>query len=331
MSTFTSATCLVTGAEGFLGAHLCQALSKAGARVIGVVLNRVGETSLSALADGSHGACRLEYGDVTDLAFLERLVNAYEVDHVFHLAAVSAVRIARANPYRAFSTNVGGTLAVLEACRRAGRPIRSVLVASSDKAYGAAEPPYYEEQRLEPVATYEASKAATEMICRAYRFEHGLPVIVTRCANLYGPGDLAWSRLVPGSCRRALRGEAPIVYQEAAMAERELLHVSDAVAAYLLLARRARALEHLEYNVGSGERAAILDVAGRIATLTGGPEPVLLPRPGSFQEIAMQSMDCARLEGLGWKPQIRLSDGLAATVHWYARYFGCQMRQLVIN
>ncbi len=317
--SLTNTTCLVTGGDGFLAAHLLLALHREGARTVALCLNRKGQSSLSALF-AERATYRIEYGDVTDFATMQRLVNSYEVDYVFHLAAVSAVRVASACPYRAIQTSVMGTLNVLEACRQSGRAVRGIVVASSDKAYGETAPPYYEGLPLLPTATYEASKAAAEMVCRAYRYEHGLPVAVTRCANLYGPGDLNWTRLVPGSVRRALRGESPVVYQESAAAQREVLHVSDAVRAYLLLAEVARDTEHCEHNVGSGERVSVYDLARQIGKLAGGPEPLLVPRPGQFREIPAQLLVSARMTELGWLPQTTLAEGLWATVGWYRQH-----------
>lgn len=160
---------LVTGADGYLGANLCKALIERGHEVTGTSLNRKESTSLDALIV----KCRVEFGDVTDTAFVERVISSSEADWVFHLAAVSIVRIAQASPARALNTNIMGTVNVLEACRHL--PVKSVVVASSDKAYGYHGRPYVEDFALLPTAPYETSKACADMIARCYEQTYTCP------------------------------------------------------------------------------------------------------------------------------------------------------------
>jgi CDP-glucose 4,6-dehydratase len=294
---------LISGVDGFLGANLAAYLLDKGHTVIGAALNRKCDTSLDVLGV----KLRMEYGDVTDGAYVARLLNAYEVDVVFHLAAVSIVRLAERDPGRAIRTNVLGTLAVCEAAQRAGA---RVLVASSDKAYGdQGGLPYREDMALKPTGVYEVSKASADMVARLFG------AVVLRCANLYGPADLNWSRLVPNSCRLALRGEAPAVYGDAATNQREWLHVADACTAYELLAVKGEPGQ--AYNVGSGEQATALDIACKLATFANAPQPALVKKAKSFYEIPSQALDCRKLYRLGWASERRLSEGLYQALHWY--------------
>ena len=204
---------LVTGAEGFLGANLCAELTARGHEVTAASLNRKGGTSLDALGVKT----RIEYGDVTDMAFVDRIVSSSEADWIFHLAAVSIVRTAQSNPALALRTNILGTINVLESAKRTGA---RVLTASSDKAYGdhdGAE--YIEWMSLKPTGAYEVSKTCADHIGQLYG------AIVVRCANLYGDGDLNWSRLVPNSIRLALSGKSPQIYGDAIYNKREWLYV----------------------------------------------------------------------------------------------------------
>lgn len=306
---------LVTGADGFLGAHLCRCLLNAGHDVTGAALSRKGHTSLDALGIGM----RVEYGDITDSAYIERLVNAYEAEWVFHLAAVSIVRVADANPSRAIRTNTLGTLNVLEACRRQ-RTIQAVVVASSDKAYGdAGGVPYTEDMPLRPTGTYETSKAMTDMLAQLYERQYGLPTVVARCANLFGSADLNWSRLVPNSCRLALSGQPPVVHPSAWLMRREWLAVEDAADAYVLLARAGT--RGLAYNVGSGTVMTAGEVATRVAEMAGGPAPVSSPRDPTY-EIPSQSLDCSRIRAMGWEPRRNVGGALWRTVQWYREHLG---------
>lgn len=305
--------CLITGADGFLGANLCRALLAEGHDVVGTSLNRKGHTSLDALGI----SCRIEYGDVTDPAFVERVISTHEAEWVFHLGAVSIVRVAQTSPERAFRTNVLGTVNVLEACRRL--PHVAVVVASSDKAYGYHEQPYTEGMPLLPVAPYEVSKAAADLIAQSYAATYGMRVMVTRCANLYGGGDLNFSRLVPNSCRQAAMGRAPIVHAGSANMIREYLHVEDACRAYVALAEKG---EPGPYNVGSLQAASTMVVAARIAQLFEAPAPEVVGKASDFAEIPAQSMNVAKIQRLGWMPRVSLEDGLAQTAGWYAGYLG---------
>lgn len=303
---------VVTGAEGFLGANLVRALLEAGHDVVGTSLNRKGETSLDALRI----SCRIEYGDVLDAAFMERVIAGAEPDWVFHLAAVSIVRVAQASPARALATNVLGTVNVLEACRRAPG-LKAVVVASSDKAYGEHGRPYVETLPLLPVAPYEVSKACADLIAQSYGATYGMRVMVTRCANLYGQGDLNWTRLIPNACKQAAVGWPPVVHAGSEAMRREYLHVQDAAEAYLLLAERGEAGA---YNVGSRQQATTMAVAASCSKLLGGPAPQVVGKGAPFAEIAAQSLDTGKIVALGFRPAWKLEEGLAHTAAWYRRY-----------
>jgi CDP-glucose 4,6-dehydratase len=303
---------VVTGADGFLGANLVRALTAAGHEVTGTALNRKGHTSLDALGI----SCRIEYGDVTDAAFVDRVILGSEAEWVFHLAAVSIVRKAQADPRRAHTTNIIGTLNVLEACR-ASAHVKAVLVASSDKAYGDHQGrAYREDMPLLPVAPYEVSKAAADLIAQSYIHTYGLPVIVTRCATLYGPGDLNWSRLVPNSCKLAVNGRAPVIHAGAERMSREYLHVTDAARACIALATSGAPGA---YNVGSGTWAEAGAVAAMVAEQLGAPPPVVQGKAVPFAEIPRQELCTYKVRAL-WEPEIPLDAGIAETARWYRDY-----------
>lgn len=304
---------LVTGADGFLGANLCKELLARGHDVVGAVLNRRGHTSLDALGV----SVRLEYGDVLDVGYLRRILNAHEIEWVFHLAGVSIVRVAAQDPYRALLTNVAGTLNVLEACKCG--PVKSVVVASSDKAYGDyGGEQYTEDLPLKPKGAYELSKALMDVLARAWAKLVEARITVTRCANLYGPGDLHWSRLVPNSCRRIARGLPPEVHPGAWKYQREWLHVDDAVWAYILLAEKGAAGE--AYNIGSGETATAGGVAIRLAELGAGSTPI--ESDWQIDEIPAQELCCDKIGALGWRAERELWAGMGDTLDWYRDYVG---------
>jgi CDP-glucose 4,6-dehydratase len=307
----------VTGAHGLLGAWLVKALLE---RDVAVAVLRRDEPAQSALAlEGTEARVDVVPGDVTDAAVVERALAEYEVDTVFHLAAQTLVGTARRSPVATFDTNVRGTWTVLEAARGVG--VERVVVASSDKAYGPSdELPYREDSPLRARYPYDASKAAADLIARSYFHTYGLAVAVTRFANLYGGGDLNFSRLVPETVAAAIQGRAPVIRSDGKM-ERDFLYVEDAVAAYLAI---ADALERSPdraagepFNAGGGTPIAVLDVVRAVCAAAGVElEPLVLAEAKS--EIPRQYVDATKLRELtGWEPRVDLDDGLRRTVDWY--------------
>ncbi|HWC86001.1 MAG TPA: NAD-dependent epimerase/dehydratase family protein [Solirubrobacteraceae bacterium] len=308
---------LVTGAYGLLGGWLTAALVQGGARV--TVIRR-DEQPRSALAlTGLEASVDVVHGDIGSEGLVERALAEYEIDTVFHLAAQTIVPTANRSPLSTFETNIRGTWTLLEACRRHGA--ERVVVASSDKAYGPHKTlPYREDFALQPVYPYDVSKAATDLIARSYWHTWGVPVAVTRFANLYGGGDVNRSRLVPEAVAAALAGRAPVVRSDGSP-ERDFLYVEDAVAAYLAI---ADALARGEgrgqaFNAGGGRPHRVLDVVRLICRLAGtNIEPDVTGEGTPAGEIDRQWVDASKLSALtGWAPTVELEEGLERTIAWY--------------
>ena len=308
----------VTGAYGLLGTWLVRALLDRGD---GVVVLRRDEPAASALVlEGLEARCDVVPGDVRDAETIERALGDYEVDTVFHLAAQTLVGTARRSPVPTFEANVRGTWVVLDACRRLEVP--RVVVAASDKAYGAHdELPYREEFALQPRYPYDVSKAATDLIARSYFHTYDVPVAVTRFANLYGGGDLNFSRLVPEAAAAAIQGRAPVIRSDGTP-ERDFLHVEDAVRAYLDIAGALDGGAAGEaFNAGGGEPHSVLEVVELVCRAAGTDvEPDIRGAGTPEGEIDRQYVDATKLHDLtGWAPQVALEDGLRRTVDWYRR------------
>ena len=309
----------VTGAYGLLGTWLVRALLDRGD---GVVVLRRDEPAASALVlEGLEARCDVVPGDVRDAETIERALGDYEVDTVFHLAAQTLVGTARRSPVPTFEANVRGTWVVLDACRRLEVP--RVVVAASDKAYGAHdELPYREEFALQPRYPYDVSKAATDLIARSYFHTYDVPVAVTRFANLYGGGDLNFSRLVPEAAAAAIQGRAPVIRSDGTP-ERDFLHVEDAVRAYLDIAGALDGGAAGEaFNAGGGEPHSVLEVVELVCRAAGTDvEPDIRGAGTPEGEIDRQYVDATKLHDLtGWSPQVPLEDGLRRTVDWYRRH-----------
>ncbi len=310
----------VTGCTGFLGSWLTAALVEAGAIVVGLVRDEVPFSRLRTT--GYQDRITVVRGDVTDYALVERVLGEYEIDTVIHLAAQTIVPIANRSPLSTFETNIKGVWTVLEAARRSSKVTRA-LVASSDKAYGVhQELPYVEDAPLLGCYPYDVSKACADIIAHSYFATYSLSVAVTRCANLYGGGDLNWSRLFPGTIRSVIRGERPVVRSDGTML-RDFLYVRDAVSAYLSLA------EHLDdpeikgeaFNFGMDNPRSVLEIVQAIIAVSDHPElePVVLD--SAPHEIPAQYLGSDKAHrALGWSPHYSLEEGLRETLAWYREF-----------
>lgn len=311
---------LVTGAFGLLGSWLVKTLLERGARVVAVRRDQPAITSLGLLGLERH--IDVVPGDICDPGLVLRALGDYGVDSVFHLAAQTLVGVANSAPLATFETNVRGTWLVLEACRLHGA--ERVIVASSDKAYGRQpELPYREDQPLLAQYPYDVSKAASDMLARAYWHTFRLPVAVTRCANLYGGADTNRSRLIPETVCAALAARPPVIRSDGSP-ERDFLYVEDAVEAYLAIWEalgegRARGEA---YNAGSGSPHAVAEVVRLICSLAGSSvEPDFQGDGTPPGEIDRQWLDSTRLRELtGWESAVTLEDGLKRTIEWYREH-----------
>ncbi len=307
-------TTLVTGACGFLGGACIRKLVQRGDQVVAVVRDRNPRACL--YADGLIDHCVEVRANLSDT---QRLVNRYQPDKVLHLAAQSQVPEANANPIETYETNIGATWRLLEACRTSRRPPSRILVASTDKVYGESGAPYGEDTPLDPIHPYDVSKAAADLLARSYARHFEMPIVLTRCANLYGPGDLNPDRLIPGVCMALVRGE-PVRLRSRGLMSREWLHVDDAAEATLFLLDRAGDLPHPVYNVGTGECATVRSVVDDLLRVSGRKSPISIPDSDPHGEIMEQSLDSSRLRSLGWASDRTLATGLPETWRWYARW-----------
>lgn len=311
----------VTGATGFVGSHLVAALVGLGSSV--VILRRDDVPPTAVIEDWADRVS-VVHGQVQDQAVLERLLAEYEVSSVFHLAAQSQVGVANRNPASTFEANVGGAYALLEAVRRSPN-VREVVMASSDKAYGTPDQlPYTEDMPLRPVHPYDVSKACADLIAISYAECFGTPVCMTRCGNIFGPGDLNWQRLIPGTVRSVLEGHRPVIRSDGTMI-RDYLYVEDAVGAYLQLAEAFAAdpsLAGQAFNFSLEAPLSVLELVQLIQRAAGTDlEPDV--RGTASNEIPAQALSAARARSaLGWTPEVRLDDALTRTVRWYREHLG---------
>ena len=312
---------LVTGCTGLLGSWLTQWLCDQGADVVGLIRDHVPFSNFFKL--GLANRIVLVKGAVEDFDLIERTLNEYEIEAVFHLAAQTVVGVANEDPRSTFQTNLMGTCNVLEACRRLRR-VRAVVLASSDKAYGAqASLPYQENAPLVGQHPYDVSKSCADLIGQMYWHTYRLPVAITRCGNFYGGGDLNFNRIVPGTIRSLHDRRAPIIRSDGTLV-RDYFYVKDAVSAYALLA------EHLlqekgqgeAYNFSNEEPITVLDLVTKITKLMDRADLKPQIKNEATNEIPKQVLGAekARRE-LGWRPRFSLEQGLQETIAWYRGFF----------
>lgn len=310
----------VTGCTGILGSWLTLALLDAGAEVVGLIRDRVPLSNLNLT--GADKRIIAVDGDICDGALIERVLNEYEIEVVFHLAAQPLVRLANRAPVGTFETNVRGTWLLLEACR-VSPTVKRIVVASSDKAYGDQDVlPYTEDAPLQGRHPYDVSKSCADLITQAYARTYHLPVAITRCGNIYGGGDLNWDRIVPGTIRSVLRGESPVIRSDGSPL-RDYLFVDDIVDGYLRLAERLAdtSLYGQGFNFGMDDPRSALDMARAIIAISDHPElqPTVLNQASN--EIGKQYLSSAKAHAvLGWSARYSLEAGLRRTLAWYREF-----------
>ena len=307
----------VTGATGLVGGWLTKHLLEQGATVTALVRDWLpaSEFVQSGLAEQAN----IVRGGLASPYLLERVLGEYEIEVVFHLAAQTIVGIANRNPLSTFESNVRGTWNLLEACRRSPM-VKSVVLASSDKAYGDQEVlPYTEDMPLQGKHPYDVSKSCADLIAQSYAHTFGVPLAITRCGNFYGGGDLNWNRVVPGTIRSVLRGERPIIRSDGNYI-RDYFYIEDGAEAYMLLAERLMKNPDLKgkaYNFSNEAQTSVLELVNSILAKMGSRlKPEILNHASNEIRHQFLSAERARKE-LNWKPMFTLDEGLDKTIAWY--------------
>jgi CDP-glucose 4,6-dehydratase len=314
----------VTGASGFTGSWLTEHLLTEGATVT-TLLSEVEADSIF-VRNGLRERVRTIDGSILDFDLLVQVIANFGIDAVFHLAAVSVEGKAHGSPRQSFEVNIRGSYNVLEACRLNANLVKKVIVASSDKVYGDnPDLPFRETMPIQGMNAYDVSKSCVDLIARSYHHSYGLPVAVARFANIYGGGDLNWSRLVPNTIRRLLHSEPPVVRSPSSnVFKRDFLYVKDQVRAYMCLfhALNRPSVCGQAFNFGMGLCLAVPDVVTKIQRFMCRPDIVPIVEPCDHGEILHQQLlsEKANRE-LGWAPAYSFDEGLSETIEWYKRFF----------
>ncbi|MBI4855244.1 MAG: GDP-mannose 4,6-dehydratase [Acetobacterium woodii] len=316
----------ITGCTGLVGSWLTKLLLDEGANVVGLVRDRVPRSILwSASKEFDYIKDRLTVvnGNVEDYFILERAINEYEIEVIFHLAAQTIVGIANRNPLSTLESNIRGTYNLLEACRRNEKTIKAVVVASSDKAYGEQKDlPYNEDTPLQGSHPYDVSKSCADLIAYAYYVSYKVPVCVTRCGNFYGPGDLNFNRIVPQTIRHALNNERPVIRSDGKFV-RDYFFVKDGALAYKFLAEKMYEIDIKgeAFNFSLEEPIAVLDLVNKILRLMKREDLKPDIRNEAVNEIRKQYLSARKSRDvLGWKPTYTIEESIEETAAWYKEF-----------
>lgn len=311
----------VTGATGMVGAWLVKQMLAQGAYVVALVRDADPQSEL--FRSEVIKKVNVVYGALEDFWALERAINEHEVDTVFHLGAQTIVGTARRFPLPTFETNVRGTYNLLEACRLHKSFVKRIVVASSDKAYGdQIQLPYTEETSLQGRYPYDVSKSCSDLIAQSYFYTYALPIGIARCGNIYGGGDLNWSRVVPGTIRSILRGERPVIRSDGSFI-RDYIYVKDAVQAYARLAEHLtdEAVQGQGFNFSVGKPLTVIDIVGMIQRLMHAEHLQPIIQNAAKGEIISQYLSSEKaLRLLEWEPSCGLDKGLEETINWYRSF-----------
>jgi CDP-glucose 4,6-dehydratase len=321
MSFWKNKSVLVTGATGLVGSWLVRDLLEKGAYITALVLDTDPNSEL--IRSGDVNRISVVNGDLRNYKDVARATFTNSCTDVFHLGAQTIVGTALVDPISTFESNIQGTWNVMEVVRQSQGSIKSVVVASSDKAYGSSETlPYLENFPLHGDGPYDVSKSCTDLIAQSYGSTYGIPVTVARCGNIYGGGDLNWSRIIPGSIRDLINEKRPVLRSDGTFV-RDYVHVDDIVSAYLKLSEvsQTKDINGQAFNFSRDNPSSVLDLYESISIAAVGKfvEPEIQNTAKS--EIKDQHLDSSKAKSvLGWESKVTLEDGLEKTVTWYKAY-----------
>jgi CDP-glucose 4,6-dehydratase len=313
---------LITGATGMVGSWLAKNLIKRKAVVVALVRDIDYRTEF--YRSGDYMESHVVNGSLEDFSTTERAINEYEIDTVFHLGAQTIVGAGYREPLQTFESNIRGTYNILESCRRHNDLVKRIVIASSDKAYGISNKlPYTEDMQLKGSHPYDVSKTCTDLLAQTYFHTYELPLAIARCGNIYGGGDLNWSRIVPGTIRSLLNNQRPVIRSNGKFI-REYIYINDVIEAYLKLAESAnkKGISGEAFNFSTESRMSVIEIMNVIREIMGKNElePEILNQ--NLKEIPEQSLSAKKAHDvLGWHSKYDMKKGISETIEWYKEFF----------
>ncbi|MFA5778955.1 MAG: GDP-mannose 4,6-dehydratase [Elusimicrobiota bacterium] len=311
---------LITGNEGFLGSNLTKILISAAAKIVGLDIEVKRKETVFTKDD--YKKIITIKGTVADYNLVKKIIFKHKIDVVFHLAAEAIVGKCLKNPLLTFSSNIEGTWKILEVCRNSNT-VKSIVIASSDKAYGRhMELPYKEDASLHGDHPYDVSKSCADLIAYTYFHTYGLPVAVTRCGNIYGPGDFNFSRIVPDAIKCAL-SDKPIEIRSDGKFTRDYVFVEDIANGYILLAEKLQKLKlsGAAFNFSDENPITVIEFVKKIYNAAGKKPNYRILNQAKY-EIKYQYLASQKArKTLGWNPRYSMESGLKKTIDWYRNFY----------
>jgi CDP-glucose 4,6-dehydratase len=317
MSFWSQKKVFITGITGLVGSSLTAKLISEGAIVTGLIIEK--DINSELIRSGNIDRVTTVNGDLADSRIISRVLHEGNFDVIFHLGAQTIVGTALADPVNTFETNIKGTWNILEASRLFGKSLKSVVVASSDKAYGTSiKLPYTEDFPLIGEGPYDVSKSCTDLLAQSYGKTYNLPVSIARCGNIYGPGDLNWSRIVPGTIKSLLNNEQPVLRSNGDYI-RDYIYISDVVNSYLRLAEKQKTFENgSAFNFSTDVPVSVQEIYTEICMAFAGKYIDPRIENSATNEIKAQNLSSEKARQiLGWKSEFTLSQGINLTLQWY--------------
>ncbi len=308
---------LVTGGAGFVGGHLVEELVKQKANVYVVDINLNKKSYL--FTENLHKKCTVIKLDICDNKKLLTVIRKNKIELIFHLAAQALVEDAYKDPKYTLENNVVSTINILETVRTNPK-IKGVVVASSDKSYGKLKKQkYIETDPLSGDHPYDTSKSVTDLISTTYYKTYGIPVVVTRFGNIYGEGDLNFSRIIPGIMESIIKNKQLKIRSNGKYI-RDYLYVKDVVNGYILLAKNINKVKGEAFNFGSDDTLTVIEVIKAIEKSLNKKIDYKIINTAK-NEIPYQSLDYSKIKStLGWKPKENIKKTADRIFEWYKNY-----------
>lgn len=311
---------LITGYEGFIGSNLTKQLLKYNSRIIGLDIKTLRKETI--LEELDFKKIKIIRGSVADYKLLREIIDKDQPEIIFHLAAEAIVGDCLENPLKTFSTNIEGTWKLLEACRQNSH-LRSIIISSSDKAYGSkAKLPYHESDSLSGSHPYDVSKSCADLLAYTYFKTYRLPVVITRCGNIFGPGDFNFSRIIPETILSALANQTLNIRSDGKFT-RDYIYIDDVVDGYLKIAELSERLKlpGEAFNFSNEKPVSVLELVKIIYKIFGRNPDYQISNQAK-NEIKNQYLSAKKAEKiLGWKAKTSLTEGLEKTINWYQSHF----------
>jgi len=321
---------LITGINGFIGGNLSKQLLASGANVTGLIRNKNEKTFL--FVEKLDKKITLVYGNLENKSNLKRILLEQNIEICFHLAAQVEVGVAERDPFVTWETNIRGTYSLMEAIREQKKKLKAIIIASSDKAYGnypRNKMPYQENYELKAKYPYDVSKACSDMIARSYSSDlFNLPVVITRFANIYGPGQANFSALIPDCIKSTLHNEL-FVPRSNGNNVRDFIYVSDVSKLYLLIAKKLflkpNKIKGEIFNAGTNNPHKVKDIIKNIFEIQNKHTQYkkidkIFKNKKTSGEIDFQYMDYKKVyKFFGWKPETKFKLGISETINWYKK------------